>query len=78
MNSADFSLMNTPNKWENGFFKREIGIEYYKESLTINLLSKRFYLHHGDGFIKKDSGYRVLKKILRKRFRLMSIQVQAV
>ena len=53
--------------WENGFLKKGIGIEFYHEYLTIDLMAKRFYLHHGDGFIRKDKGYRLLKGILRNR-----------
>ena len=53
--------------WENGFLKKEMDIEFHSECLTINLMSKRFYLHHGDGFIKKDKGYRLLRSILRNR-----------
>jgi len=53
--------------WENGFLKKEMDIEFHSECLTINLMSKRFYLHHGDGFIKKDKGYRLLRNILRNR-----------
>jgi len=53
--------------WEYGFLKKEMDIEFHSEYLTIDLMSKRFYLHHGDGFIKKDKGYRLLKSILRNR-----------
>ena len=53
--------------WENGFLKKEMDIEFHSEHLMIDLMSKRFYLHHGDGFIKKDKGYRLLKSILRNR-----------
>ena len=28
---------------------------------------KRFYIHHGDGLLKNDTGYRILKAILRNR-----------
>jgi UDP-2,3-diacylglucosamine hydrolase len=56
--------------WENGFFKKELGIEFYRESLTVNLFSKKFYLHHGDGFIKKDKGYLILRSILRNKFNI--------
>ncbi len=53
--------------WENGFLKKEMDIEFHSEHLTKDLMSKRFYLHHGDGFIKKDKGYRLLRNILRNR-----------
>lgn len=53
--------------WDSGFLKSELGIEFYSESMTAELMSKRFYLHHGDGFIRKNKGYRLLKRILRNR-----------
>lgn len=28
---------------------------------------KKFFIHHGDGFAYNDSGYRILKKILRSK-----------
>ncbi len=56
--------------WENGFLNKEIGVEFYNDSLTIELMSKKFYLHHGDGFINKDRGYRFLKWILRNRINI--------
>ena len=62
-----FYISGNHDYWENGFFKKEMGVEFYHDSLTIDLMSKRFYLHHGDGFIKKDKRYLLLRSILRNK-----------
>jgi len=51
------------------FFEKEIGIKkVYSDPFSIMLEGKKFYLGHGDGLVKNDIGYLVLKKILRNRF----------
>lgn len=50
------------------FFQKEIGANLYFNPLDIELSGKRFYLAHGDGLMKKDAGYKILKKILRNSF----------
>ena len=37
----------------------------YKDPFGIELRGKKFFLHHGDGLALRDTGYRILKKILR-------------
>jgi UDP-2,3-diacylglucosamine hydrolase len=31
---------------------------------------KKFYIHHGDGLLKNDTGYRILKRVLRNRINI--------
>ena len=51
------------------FFEKEIGIKkVYQDPFPITLDGKKFYLAHGDGLVKNDIGYLILKKILRNRF----------
>ncbi len=50
------------------FFPRELDIPVYLDDYTCTLEGKKFYLFHGDGLARKDSGYRFLKRILRNRF----------
>jgi len=47
------------------FFGTEFGAILYQEALDINLDRKRFFLAHGDGLVKNDMGYKILKKVLR-------------
>lgn len=51
--------------WLKDFFPNDLGIEVYKDPVGITLHGKRFYLHHGDGLALNDTGYRILKKVLR-------------
>lgn len=50
------------------FFEKEIGVQLYHNELNITIEDKKFFLGHGDGLIKNDTGYNILKKILRNKF----------
>ncbi|PKL82717.1 MAG: UDP-2,3-diacylglucosamine diphosphatase [Ignavibacteriae bacterium HGW-Ignavibacteriae-3] len=49
------------------FFEKEIGVFLYHDPLDILLNDKKFFLAHGDGLVKNDLGYKILKKILRNK-----------
>lgn len=50
------------------FFQKNIGANLYKDEINIVLNDKRFFIAHGDGLVKNDIGYKILKKILRNKF----------
>jgi len=50
------------------FFTKEIGIKLYEAPIDVMLNGKKFYIGHGDGLVKNDIGYRILKIILRNKF----------
>ncbi len=50
------------------FFEKEIGAILYRDSLEVKINGKKFLLAHGDGLVKNDLGYKILKKILRNSF----------
>jgi len=50
------------------FLEKKIGIIIHLDHFTTVLQSKKIHLFHGDGLIKRDVGYRILKKILRNPF----------
>jgi UDP-2,3-diacylglucosamine hydrolase len=50
------------------FFESEIGVNVYQSDLKIELENKNFFMGHGDGLVKKDIGYLILKKVLRNKF----------
>lgn len=50
------------------FFEREIGAILYHQPISAELNGKKFFIGHGDGLIKSDIGYRILKQILRNKF----------
>lgn len=49
------------------FFTKEIGAAVYYDSLATDLNGKKFYMSHGDGLVKNDYGYKILKVILRNK-----------
>lgn len=49
------------------FFEKEVGVELHQAEMEIELDNKRFYLGHGDGLVKNDFGYFILKKIFRSK-----------
>lgn len=50
------------------FLQKNLGISIYLDSLETTIQGKKIYMYHGDGLIKKDIGYRLLKKVLRNQF----------
>lgn len=49
------------------FFEKEIGVILHENAIDIKLENKRFFIGHGDGLVKNDLGYKILKKILRNK-----------
>jgi len=50
------------------FFSKSVGLRVYQDGFSEEINGKKFLVIHGDGLALKDSGYRMLKKILRKGF----------
>ena len=53
--------------WLREYFHDELGMRIERDPIERVINGKRFYLHHGDGLLKNDSGYRILKRVLRNR-----------
>jgi UDP-2,3-diacylglucosamine hydrolase len=49
------------------FFEEDLGINIYENDLSYKIGEKNFYMGHGDGLVKNDIGYLILKKILRNK-----------
>ena len=49
------------------FFKDEIGAIMYENPIERVLNGKKFFIGHGDGMVKNDLGYNILKKVLRSK-----------
>ncbi|MFN3871586.1 MAG: UDP-2,3-diacylglucosamine diphosphatase [Ignavibacterium sp.] len=54
--------------FHNGFFEKEIGLTLYQNPGEFRLNDQRFFIGHGDGLVKNDLGYNILKIVLRSRF----------
>ncbi len=50
------------------FFSTEIGAVIYEKPIDIVLNNKKFFIGHGDGLVKNDFGYKILKAIFRNKF----------
>jgi len=49
------------------FFADEIGVALYEKPIEVTLNGKNFFIGHGDGLVKNDYGYFVLKMIMRNK-----------
>ena len=50
------------------FFREDIGARLCRDAIVSEIEGLKFYLAHGDGLVKNDIGYLILKKVLRSRF----------
>jgi len=48
-----------------GFLENEIGLRTVQDALTVQIAQQKVFVFHGDGVLRKDYGYRLLKRILR-------------
>jgi len=53
--------------WVKDYFRIELGMEVHRNPIETEIRGKRFFIHHGDGLMKGDIGYRILKRVLRNR-----------
>jgi len=53
--------------WLKDFFPTELGVEVCLDPIERTIYGKRFLIHHGDGLLKTDTGYRILKRVLRNK-----------
>lgn len=60
-------LIGNHDFFHRDFFESELGINLIEDSLTMKTGSKRIFAAHGDGYVKKDYGYKVLKAVLRNK-----------
>lgn len=51
--------------WLNTYLRDDVGLKLYSDSLETELDGKKFFITHGDGLSKGDTGYKIIKKILR-------------
>lgn len=50
------------------FFEKEFRAILYHDALSVELNCKKFIIAHGDGMVSNDTGYNILKWILRNKF----------
>jgi UDP-2,3-diacylglucosamine hydrolase len=62
-----FFIAGNHDFWVKNYFSDELGIEVHRDPIDTEIYGKRFLVHHGDGLLKDDLGYKILKIILRNR-----------
>jgi UDP-2,3-diacylglucosamine hydrolase len=63
-------LMGNHDFGHRKYFAEELHIPIHPGDIERELLGKRFYIAHGDGKALNDTGYLILRSILRNRFLL--------
>ncbi len=53
--------------WMGDFFSTELGMQVHRDPFDIAVDGRRLHLHHGDGLATNDTGYRLIKPVLRNR-----------
>jgi UDP-2,3-diacylglucosamine hydrolase len=48
-----------------GFLEKELGIVVYRSEAEFQIGEQRIYVYHGDGIVARDTGYRLLKRVMR-------------
>ncbi len=51
--------------WLGRFLSEELGIVTRDGALTIERHGRRLWIHHGDGLVRGDLGYKVLRRVIR-------------
>lgn len=60
-------LMGNHDFGHHTFFAQELDIPIHTQDVEVTLHGKRFYIAHGDGKAYNDTGYLILRAILRNR-----------
>lgn len=60
-------LMGNHDFGHRSFFRRELGIEVIESDIEREHNGKKFYISHGDGKADNDTGYLILRSILRNK-----------
>ena len=60
-----YFLRGNHDCWLRNFLSDQVGIKILPDIYLAEIDSKKVYLFHGDGILKQDRGYRLLKKIFR-------------
>jgi len=56
------------------FITKTLGMTVHSGHVAVELQGKRVHMYHGDGLIRRDIAYRILKRLLRNPFNQASIK----
>jgi len=60
-------ILGNHDYWTNDFLNGPLGIHVHQSGAEVNIDGQRILLTHGDGLLEKDTGYRLMRKVLRSR-----------
>jgi len=60
-------ILGNHDYWDFGYFHKKFGAKVYTGNLEFNQDENKIQVCHGDGLLKNDSGYRLMKKIIRSQ-----------
>ncbi|UCH10397.1 MAG: UDP-2,3-diacylglucosamine diphosphatase [Fidelibacterota bacterium] len=60
-------ILGNHDYWTNDFLNGPMGMHVYPAEAVVDIDGQRIHLTHGDGLLARDTGYRLMRKILRSR-----------
>jgi len=60
-------VLGNHDYWDFGYFREKFNAEVYDGNIEFENDNARIQVCHGDGLLIKDTGYRIMKKIIRSR-----------
>lgn len=67
-------LMGNHDFGHQDFFEKELNIPIHHNDISLTLSGKKFYVAHGDGKAYNDTGYLILRAILRNKLSIKLFQ----
>ncbi len=61
--------------WMRDYLASEFGFHIHFDEVEWSCAGKRFYIFHGDGLAKDDTGYRFLKRVFRNRVNIFLFSI---
>jgi UDP-2,3-diacylglucosamine hydrolase len=58
-------LIGNHDCWMKDFFETEIGVVLHRDPFEMAVQGRRIFIHHGDGLAENDTGYRLIRPVLR-------------
>tara|TARA_Y100001970_G_scaffold273540_1_gene371910 strand:- start:1439 stop:2191 length:753 start_codon:yes stop_codon:yes gene_type:complete len=64
--------------WDFGILNTNYGCNMYKNDFVFNINGNKILVTHGDGILKNDSGYRLMKRIIRSKLFIFLIRIMPI
>ncbi|MBC8214824.1 MAG: UDP-2,3-diacylglucosamine diphosphatase [Candidatus Marinimicrobia bacterium] len=61
--------------WDFGYFTKKFGAIVHKTDFEFEVDNKKILVTHGDGILKRDNGYRFMKKVIRSKISIFLFKI---